>query len=172
VIVSSVSYFVSRKFERNSVYCKELDSSSELDVSADQSLLKRILVRTRIKRNYHELAMRDPMSKLIALVENTNDEVFPVLDNGKLKGLIYLEKIRAAMLNSDMYQVFLAFDLMTPPQGVLSPDDDFDTAMQSFEKYHEEHLPVCEPDGRFLGFVDKATVFDQYRELVREKELF
>lgn len=173
MIVSSVSFFVSQLFERNSVYCKELDSAAELDVNTDQSLLKRILVRTRIKRSYHELAMRDPMSKLIALVENTSDEVFPVLDaDGKLKGLIYLEKIRAAMLNPDMYQVFLAFDLMTPPQGVLSPDDDFDKAMHWFEKYNEEHLPVCEPDGRFLGFVDKTTVFDQYRELVREKELF
>ena len=173
MIVSSVAWFTARLFEPNSIYRKALAESNLLSEDRDLTMLRRLPVRLNLMRNYHVLKLRDPLKKVIELVERTPEEIFPVLDDsGKLLGVVHLEKILAVMLNPKVYELLVVFDLMDPPHGMVSPDDDLGWAMANFEKYNLNYLPVCDADGIFHGFIAKAPIFAKYRRMVREADSF
>ncbi len=173
MIVSSVAWISARFFEPHSIYRKALAESQLLSDDRDLAMLSRLPVRLNVSRNYHVLRLRDPLKKVIELVELTPEEIFPVQDdNGKLLGVVHLEKILAVMLNPKVYELLVVFDLMDPPLGMVSPDDDLGWAMANFEKYNLKYLPVCDANGIFHGFIAKATIFAKYRRMVSEVDSF
>ena len=173
MIVSAVSCLTARFFEANSIYRKVLVESKLLSTDRDLSMLRRMSVRLNIIRKYHPLPANAPLESVIAQVERTRDEFFPVLDeNGKLLGVVYLTRILAAMLNREIYNHLLVFDLMEMPGCILAPEDDLSVAMEGFERCNVGLLPVCDKDGIFLGFVSKVPIFNQYRRLVKEADSF
>lgn len=173
MIVSSVSWFVARFFEPNSIYRKALVENNLLDDDRDRTMLRRLPVRLLLSRDYHVLKLNDPLQKVTGLVERTPEEIFPVLDDsGKLIGVVHLEKILAVMLNPKVYSLLVVFDLMEPPLGIVSPDDDLAWAMANFEKHNLAYLPVCDASGTFHGFIAKASIFSRYRRMVRENDSF
>ena len=174
MIVSSVSYFVARFFEPNSIYRKALAESNLLDEDRDRAMLRRLTVRVNINRNYHALRPGDPMETVIELVERTHEEAFPVLDeDGRLLGVVYLERLRSVMLNADVHDALLVFDLMEPMAGsTLRPDDDLAHAMGKFDASGQDCLPVCDEQGKFQGFLFKGPIFAKYRRMVREADAF
>lgn len=173
MIVSSVSWFVARFFEPNSIYRKALVENNLLDDDRDRTMLRRLPVRLLLSRDYHVLKLNDPLQKVTGLVERTPEEIFPVLDDsGKLIGVVHLEKILAVMLNPKVYSLLVVFDLMEPPLGIVSPDDDLAWAMANFEKHNLAYLPVCDASGTFHGFIAKASIFSRYRRMVRESDSF
>ena len=66
----------------------------------------------------------------------------------------------------------MVYDLMEPPRGALSPDDDLAWAMENMERYACDRLVVVSQDGQFLGFVSHDRIFARYRKLVRETSDF
>ena len=173
MIVSSVACFAARFFEPNSIYHKVLVENHFLDNDRDQSMLRRLSVRQTVIRRYHPLAENARLGDVIEMVEHTGEEIYPVLDeSGKLLGVVYLQRILNAMLNREVYSHLLVFDLMETPRCILRPEDDLAVAMKGFEMCKLDSLPVCNPDGKFLGIVDKEPIFAQYRRLVRDADAF
>ena len=173
MIVSSVACFAARFFEPNSIYHKVLVENHFLDNDRDQSMLRRLSVRQNVIRRYHPLAENARLGDVIEMVEHTGEEIYPVLDeSGKLLGVVYLQRILNAMLNREVYSHLLVFDLMETPRCILRPEDDLAVAMKGFEMCKLDSLPVCNPDGTFLGIVDKEPIFAQYRRLVRDADAF
>lgn len=173
MIVSAVSWFAARLFEPNSIYRKALVENNLLDDDRDRTMLRRLPVRLLLSRDYHVLKLNDPLQKVTGLIERTPEEIFPVLDDsGKLLGVVHLEKILAVMLNPKVYSLLVVFDLMEPPLGIVSPDDDLAWAMANFEKHNLAYLPVCDASGTFHGFIAKASIFSRYRRMVRETDSF
>jgi len=173
MIVSSVSYFVARFFEPNSIYRKALAESNLLGDDRDESMLRRLAVRLSVDKNFVALQPTMPLSQVNRIVEETRCDAYPVLDErGRLLGLMRLEKVLQAMLHPEIYGHLLAFDLMETPRPVLSPDDDLACAMAEFDRSGLKVLPVCGEDEVFLGFLDKAPIFAKYRNMVRESDSF
>ena len=174
MIVSSVAYFVARLFEPNSVYRKALAESNLLVDDRDQTMLRRLQVRFSVNRKFRILRPGDRLVQLIAEVEAApGNSVYPVLDtDGRLLGVVYLERVLKAMLNKDDYDFLLIYDFMEHPPEILNPDDDLAKAMAAFDLYQTSTLPVCAEDGRFLGFLDKSPIFSKYRRMVNETENF
>ena len=76
------------------------------------------------------------------------------------------------MLHKEDYVHLLVFDLMERPARILLPDDDLAVAMKGFEDGGTDFLPVCGADGAFLGFASKTALFAEYRQLVRDDDVF
>ena len=173
MIVSSVAWFTARLFEPNSIYRKALAESNLIGKDRDQTMLRRLPVRLSLMKDYHALKTQDPLKKVIELVEQTPEEIFPVLDEkGKLLGVVHLEKIMAIMFNPKVYELLVVFDLMDFPNGIVSPDDNLGWAMANFEKYNLNYLPVCDSNGIFHGFIAKDSIFTKYRRMVQETDNF
>ena len=75
------------------------------------------------------------------------------------------------MLNPEVCDYLLAFDLMDELSEVLSPDDDLAQAMRAFDLSNFEHLPVCD-NGIFQGFLHKEKLLEKYRRLIKESDSF
>lgn len=174
MIVSSVSYFIARWFEPHSIYYKALAESNLLVDDRDQTVLRRLQVRFSIGHKFHALRPGDLLAHLIRDVEESPEySVYPVLDTeGHLLGVVYLERMLKAMLNKEEYDFLLVYDFMEHPPEILGPDDDLAKAMAAFDLYDAVALPVCDPDGVFLGFLEKESIFSKYRRLVNETENF
>ncbi len=173
MIVSSVSYFVARFFEPNSIYRKALAEAKLLGNDRDESMLRRLAVRLSVDKDFAALTPEMTLAEVNRVAEEARYEVYPVLDKEKrLLGVIRLEKVLHAMLRPEIYGHLLAFDLMESPGEVLSPDDDLARAMAAFDRTGLKVLPVCGADNVFSGFLDKAPIFAKYRGMVREADSF
>ncbi len=174
MIVSSVAYFFAHLFEPNSIYRKALAESNLLANDRDQTMLRRLQVKFSINRRYRSLRPGDQLAKLIEEVEAApGNPVYPVLDGeGQLLGVVYLERVLTAMLNSKAFDFLLIYDIMENPSEILNPDDDLAKAMAAFDLCGVEILPVCSSDGIFLGFLEKTPIFSKYRRMVKETENF
>ena len=93
-------------------------------------------------------------------------------DEGAIVGIVRVENIRPFLLDTELYDMVLVFDMMSATGPVLEATDSLHDATQLFENLHVWNLPVVE-NGKYLGFVSKAGVFDSYRKMLRSKqELF
>ena len=174
MIVSSVAYFFARLFEPDSVYRKALAESNLLVNDRDQTMLRRLQVRFNINRRYRVLHPGDRLARLIEEVEAApGNPVYPVLDgDGRLLGVVYLERVLKAMINKNEFDFLLIYDFMENPPEILDPEDDLAKAMAAFDLYRVEVLPVCDSHGFFKGFLEKNNIFSKYRRMVKETENF
>jgi len=175
MIVSAVSWLTARAVEPNSIYRKALAEKKLIDDDPDRNVLRRVHVAECLNSHYRVLRANDTIATVIRLVEDmaVPDDIFPVLDgNGKLQGVVHLEKVLAAMLNPKIHDMLLIFDLMDPPLGMLSPEDDLVKAMNYFDKYSLKYLPVCAKTGKFCGFIERTPIFTRYRRMISETESF
>lgn len=172
MIVSSVAYFVANFFEPHSIYRKALADSGLLSDDREQLVLRRQAVRLNLDKKYHVLRPQDSFKHITRIIDMHQDEVLPVLDeDNRFLGQIQRNKIMTAMLNPEVCDYLLAFDLMDELSEVLSPDDDLAQAMRAFDLSNFEHLPVCD-NGIFQGFLHKEKLLEKYRRLIKESDSF
>ena len=171
MIVSAVSWCVARLFEPQSIYRKVLIENKLLYDDRDRALLQRIPVRLCIASDFTPLAPDCRIAGVSELAGGTKHKIFPVLNgSGVLQGVIRVEKIITAMLDRDLAQSLVVFDLMEAPHGAISIDEDLAGAMTRFERYDRPYLPVYGENGKFAGFIFKDDCLAKYRSLIRETD--
>ena len=169
MIVSAVSWFVTRLFEPESIYRKALVENKLLYDDRDRALLQRIPVRLCLSSDFLPLRAEDPVLKVGELIASTRYKIFPVLtSSGTLQGVIRVEQILSVMLDPALARSLVVFDLMETPSGVISIDEDVAAAMAHFERCERPYLPVYAANGRFAGFIFKDNCLAKYRALIRE----
>ena len=57
---------------------------------------------------------------------------------------------------------------MTQPQTRLRLGDPLEDVMAAFDKYYAEQLPVMDADNHLLGYVSRAHIYTQYRDMVAD----
>jgi chloride channel protein, CIC family len=165
MIVSAVSFFVSRYFEPYSVYTKRLSQKGLwYPGNKDKVILEQISVQQLLERDFTVIPPNLTLRKLVQKIAISKRNVFPVVDdNGKLIGLINLDDVREMILNEELYEIVLAYEIMNPPQVVIMMEEKMDKVMKKFEEHNLWNIPVLDGE-RYAGFVSKSTVFNKYRE--------
>ncbi len=174
MIVSSVAHAVARFFEPHSIYRKALAEADLLTDDRDLAMLRTLSVRVCITPEYTALSPELNIRQLRQVIENSpKSDFFPVLDQaGELNGIVRLEQITPILFDPQFAESMLVFDLMEAPRWVLNEDDDLARAMNMLEKSRQEHLPVKNQNGRFMGFVSATDIFKLYRGLIREADSY
>ena len=175
MISSAVAWFCAGKLEPESIYRKALIEGKLLIGDRDHAMLQRMPVRLSLQRETPVLRADEPASKLSTLLgsRETAREIYPVVDEkGFLQGVVFPERTLAAMLDPQLFGTLLIFDLMSPPRGMVSADDDLDWAMTNIERYDLSFLPVRDQNGKFAGFISRSAIFSRYRQSVRDADSF
>ena len=73
---------------------------------------------------------------------------------------------RKIMFNQDLYNVTFVRDFMTTPPTIVDVTDSMDLVMKKFEDSGAWNLPLIE-EGRYIGFVSKAKIFNTYRRVLQ-----
>lgn len=169
MIVSSISYAMSRYFEPYSMDVKELAKSGRAFTGdRDQTILASLKVYSIIETGLPSLKADDTLDILIQKVSEGKRNIFPVLnDYGKLEGIILLDSIRSVIFRHDRDPAILVKDLMIQPPALLSSNESLDEVMKKFDKTGAWNLPVVD-QGQYKGFVSKSAIFNSYRNKLRD----
>lgn len=170
MLVSAIAFFTARIFEPYSVYTKVLAERNMLfHEDKDNAILNRIAVGTIVEHDFVPVRRNDTFRRLVELITVSNQNLFPVIDDDdRLVGTVNLDTVRTMLLNQEVYDMILVYDIMDEPLGVLRPENNLSQAMIHFEVYHLPQIPVVDASGKYMGFVSKTGIFAQYRNLVKQ----
>jgi CIC family chloride channel protein len=74
------------------------------------------------------------------------------------------------MFRHDEYDRTRVKKLMTIPRITATLHDDVNTLMTWFDEYNVWNIPVVDQEGKYLGFISKTGVLNQYRSKLISQE--
>ncbi|MEW6470024.1 MAG: chloride channel protein [Bacteroidota bacterium] len=166
MIVSSLSYLISRYFEPYSIYMRKLVQKGLHKRDRDRAVLNRIKLRSILETDFVAVRPEDTLGMLVDTIARSKRNIFPVLDEkGRLQGVVLLDNIREIMFHHEQYTTVYVRDLMMQPPCVIDANEEMYDVMKKFDSYSAWNLPVTE-ETRYIGFVSKSTIFTRYRNLL------
>ena len=168
MIVSSISYAISKYFEPYSMDTKRLAQSGKIfTYDRDHNILTTIRTANLIENNFQKIAPDSTLGQLVEVIAKSKRNVFPITDpENNLLGIIILDNIRDIMFKNDMYDKVTAKELMTLPPATISPTQTMESVMKKFDETGAWNLPVTD-NGKYLGFISKSSVFTSYRSKLK-----
>ena len=169
IMVSAIAYLTCHIFETHSIYTRQLAARKELIThDKDKAVLSFMSPRHLIETNFARVSPEATLGQLVKIVATASRNIFPVVDQtGKFFGVVMLDNIRQIMFDQSIYEVTFVKDLLFMPDYSINPDDSMDTVIQLFQQSDRYNLPVLE-NGKYIGFISRANVFSQYRELLKK----
>ncbi len=163
MIVTAFSFFISKYFNKYSIYTSPLsnrgiDLSSGKEKFSLQNVSIHSLVETDFQKFKPNMKLRDLMDK----IQSTKRNLFPVVnDEDKLVGVITLDDVRGVMLNSEIYDVILIYEIMNTNFLTIDINSDINEAINIFEEKQVWNIAVTNND-RYAGFISKSNLFNKY----------
>jgi CIC family chloride channel protein len=167
MITSTVAYLTMNVFETHSIYAMRLAKTGELMThNKDRAVLGFMKMQHVIETDLDIVHPDDMLGDLVNTISKSSRNIFPVVDStGRLMGIITLDEVRNIMFRADLYQRFRLRELMISPPALISINDSMDAVMKTFEKTNAWNLPVVD-NGKYVGFVSKAAIFNVYRRML------
>jgi CIC family chloride channel protein len=171
MIVSAISYFITRYYESNSIYTKTLIERGFLPRDKDSSLLGDLSISNLIDVDFSLLNPTQTLGELVEVLSKSSRNIFPVISNkNKLLGIITIDDIREVMFKQKHYNTMLVADLMSKPKVTITVDQRVEDVMKEFERFDVWYIPVLDTDNNYIGFVSKTVILHQYREKLIETD--
>jgi CIC family chloride channel protein len=163
------STLIVRFFYGYSVYeLKLLRRGANIFRGHDITILRNIIVKDVMRRNFETLTADTPLEAAVELIQNSHFPHFVVLDKSqRLTGVLSLRDLRTALIHyEDLKHLVVTGEVMTSRVITLFEHDHLEKALQLFEKHHISMLPVIDPDFRVLGILCQDDLLKAYDESV------
>lgn len=169
MIVSSISYAVSRQFEKHSMDVKALADKGEVFTSdKDKNILQSIDFLKLIQTEVKTASLDKSLENTIEFFSSSEQSLIPVIDEkNKLLGVVEFNEIRSIVFNPYRIKFTTVEEVLSQPKEILNHDDGMETIMEKFELSNQTILPVLK-SGKFYGLLDKVAVLEAYREKLKE----
>jgi chloride channel protein, CIC family len=129
----------------------------------DTNILSTLDINSVIQTDFLTVSPDENLEKLVDLISHSNQVIFAVIDKEKnLLGIVHFNNIREIIFNSYRVKYTLVKEIMIPNIEVIYPADSMETVMNKFEKNRVTFLPVLK-NGKYYGFISKATTLEAYR---------
>jgi len=170
MIVVALSSFISKRLVRHNVYKSMIAMKGGIpEQRDDEVMLTSTHLRDLVETDYIPVHEDDTLRTLLKTVMQSSRNIFPVVNTeNRLVGVVRVDSIRKLLFNSELYDMILVYDVMTDTGPVLDCNDTLNDAVLLFDRLRLWNLPVTE-NGKYLGFVSKIGVYDNYRRMLREK---
>lgn len=171
MLVSTISYALTKQFIENSIYTEELAKKGELIThNKDKNAIMLMDKDEIVERDFITITPQMKLGKMLKIaVAKSNRNLFPVIDNDHfLVGIILLDDIREIMFNKKLYKKVFVRDLMhNAPDVVFYNRDSMQSIMAKFTDSGAWNLPVLR-DGKYYGFISKSKLLTAYRRKLVE----
>lgn len=169
MIVSSISFAVSKQFEKHSMDVKHLASRGDVyTTDKDKNIMSGIDILTIIDTDQLTFRPTQRPDDIIEFLSTTTQSVFAVVDDkNRFMGLIDFDKIRHVVFNPFQIKYTTLPEMMTPPKELLSLEDSIENILDKFEASGTEILPILK-ENKYYGMVHKCTILEAYRSKLRE----
>lgn len=164
MIVSSISFAISKRFEKHSMDVKNLAKKGHAFTSnKDTNILSTLDTNSIIQTDYLTVTPNENLTKLVDLISHSNQVIFAVVDNeNRLLGIVHFNDIREIIFNTYRVKYTLVKEIMVQPIEIIYPDDSMELVMNKFEKSRKAFLPVLKND-KYFGFISKSIALEAYR---------
>ncbi|MFH1160856.1 MAG: chloride channel protein [bacterium] len=169
MIVSALSFFISRYFEPYSIYTKNLVQKGQYFTDdKDSNIFKKIPLDEIVETEFIALNQNDKFSTLIDAFTRSKRNVFPVVDDDQnFIGIIPLENFKEFMFKSELYNELRIGDLTSKPEVTLEINENMDDAMIKLESSNLWNIPVTK-QGKYIGFISRANILSYYRRILKK----
>ena len=164
MIVASISFAISKRFEKHSMDVKNLVEKGHVFTSnKDTNILATLETNSIIQTDYLTLQPNENLEKLVDLISNSNQVIFAVVDEeNHLLGIVHFNTIREIIFNTYRVKYTLVKEIMMPLNEIVTPDESMETVMDKFETSKATYLPVLK-NGKYYGFISKSFALEAYR---------
>lgn len=175
MIVTAISYIISRVYNPYNMYWKELVHEKNIHPDQDFNMLDAITLESIINRNFTPLNKHILITDFYKILSQSGANIFPVLDdNGALEGVILMDQVRKRLFDQKLVHESIA-EIMTPPPTIIDYYQPVTSVMETFDALDVWQLPVTKDDV-FIGFISKSILLAQYREVMikqhKEADIF
>ncbi|WP_113634756.1 chloride channel protein [Nubsella zeaxanthinifaciens] len=170
MITTAIAYLINRSVSKYSIYTKALAERGELSHHSDKdtTVLNMMKLKHLVERNYLVLSEDDLFQDSLSAVLKSKRNVIPVVANdGKLKGVIYIEMVLEHMLQRQKEELKLQDLIQHVSPIVVSAD--LKAVLKQMEQENVWLLPVVDPYGAYIGMVSKTSIFNKYRDLLNQQ---
>ena len=162
--VSSISFFIVRHYHKHGI----LRSS----VFAKGPKVKRNIAESNVnsflETDIQVLSDKDKLADLIKAVKRSKKNMYAVVkQNGELAGIIRFEDV-AEVIFENQYAEYLLIRFSKMPEEFIYLDDSQADMMHKFERTNTWQLPVLDQRSKYLGFVSKTGLLNEYRKELME----
>ncbi len=163
MIVSAISFFISRYFNPHSIYTSPLSEKGiTFRSEKEKYFIQQIKIREIIENDFIPLSPVMTLREIVDNIVHSKRNIFPVIDDKKnIVGIITLDNIREVMLDSDLYDVILAYEIMDRDFHSISINAEINEALEQFEANEVWNLAVVN-DKQYCGFISKSNIFNKY----------
>jgi CIC family chloride channel protein len=135
MMVSSISFAISKKFEKHSLDVKNLAKKGHAFTSnKDANILSTLETEKIIQTDYLTIAPDENLEQLVDLISHSNQVVFAVVNkDNELLGLVFFNDIREIIFSNFKVKYTQVHEIMSKPAAIVSPTDSMETVMNKFE---------------------------------------
>jgi CIC family chloride channel protein len=164
MIVSSISFAISKRFEKHSMDVKNLAKKGHAFTSnKDANVLSTLDTNSIIQTDYLTVSPNENLYKLVDLISNSTQVVFAVVNlENELVGVVYFNDIKEIIFNTYRVKHTQIKEIMTAPKQIITPEDSMEAVMNKFEQTKMAFLPVLKND-KYYGFISKSLALEAYR---------
>ena len=168
MIVSSISFAISKRFEKHSLDVKNLARKGNAFTSnKDTNILSTLDINTIIQTDFLTVKLENNLLALVEMISHSDQVVFAVVNDDKeLIGVIYFNEIRDIIFSDFKVKYTPINEVMHPPKEIIYPTDSMETVMDKFEKTKVVFLPVIK-NGKYHGFISKSNALEAYRSMLK-----
>jgi len=168
MIVSSISFAVSKRFEKHSMDVKHLARKGQVFTSnKDSNILSTIDTNSIVETDYFTISPDENLEKLVDLISHSNQVIFAVVNQEQeLVGIVHFNYIREIIFSSFKVKYTTVKEVMHKPEMVVYPFDNMEVVMKKFEQSKMSNLPMVK-NGKYYGFISKVVALDLYRTKLR-----
>jgi CIC family chloride channel protein len=169
MIVSSVSYAVSKQFEKHSMDVKALADKGDVFTSdKDKNILQSINFYNLVQQNFRTLTLQDSPTEAVTIFSTSDQKIIPIINENKvLIGLIDFDEVKAFIFNPNHIKFMSMTEIINQPKEIILFEDKPEKIMKLFETSKTSILPVIHK-GKYFGFLSKIDVLESYRQRLKE----
>ena len=160
MLSATTSYILTRD---ESLFIEQVSTRAESPAHRGEFLvdiLENLKVERVMTRDVITVSPKDTTAKVMELIKKTGHMGYPVIENGKLVGIITFNDIERVGI-SDKIKVE---DAMTKDVIVTYPDENLKVVLEKMVKYKIGRLPVVsrEDNTKLLGIISKRDIIREY----------
>jgi CIC family chloride channel protein len=174
MIVSAISYIISRLFNPHNVYWHHLIENN-IHPNQDFDMLNAIRLDSVINKEFTPLTKDTTIANFYKILAGSTSNVFPVLNkDGSIEGVVLWDGVRKQLLDNQAIEQNVSQFMVAPP-AIVNYEQSPSSVMEIFDSIDAWQLPVIR-NGLFIGFISKSALLNKYREVFirqhRESDLF
>jgi len=166
MIVSSISFLITKKYIPHNIYAAELAKKGQLIThDKDKNVLMMLDIDKVIETNfivlYPEMYLGEIVNKAVAKSSRNH---FPVVnEENEFLGILTLNDIRSIMFDKNLYETVQVNSLMHSASDIIYYEkDNAEEILNKFKRSGAWNLVVVK-NGKYFGFISKSRLLTAYR---------